>query len=273
MGLDQIDTNKWMVNINSDEDLRVHGLHQIGGSKSIWLLIQRSERGMDNEVVGSSKIWTLTFQFQILPMPVAQFGSKSKSSWYSRSNMAIYEDIYIIYIWQYYAILIYYYVAVLLPQHQDVCEMLAKSKVFVDSSCFISPFSRVDPVPCSVSPVESSQVRFDTTWRTISGNWWVWAWAKGHQLDTPVEADQFFKLPDPPDPRCFENLIPSQLVQGSQLLEFLEGLLEILAIGTHCLSGILFGDSMVDQEPHQGNPCIPKQIKRYQKMVFENGPF
>jgi hypothetical protein len=56
MGLDQIDTNKWMVNINSDEDLRVHGLHQIGGSKSIWLLIQRSERGMDNEVVGSSKI-------------------------------------------------------------------------------------------------------------------------------------------------------------------------------------------------------------------------
>ena len=98
-------------------------------------------------------------------------------------------------------------------------------------------------------------------------------WAKGHQLDTPVEADQFFKLPDPPDPRCFENLIPSQLVQGSQLLELLEGLLEILAIGTHCLSGILFGDSMVDQEPHQGNPCIPKQIKRYQKMVFENGPF
>ena len=177
MGLDQIDTNKWMVNINSDEDLRVHGLHQIGGSKSIWLLIQRSERGMDNEVVGSSKIWTLTFQFQILPMPVAQFGSKSKSSWYSRSNMAIYGYIYIY--MQYYAILIYYYVAVLLPQHQDVCEMLAKSKVFVDSSCFISPFSRVDPVPCSVSPVESSQVRFDTTWRTISGNWWVWAWANG----------------------------------------------------------------------------------------------
>ena len=110
MGLDQIDTNKWMVNINSDEDLRVHGLHQIGGSKSIWLLIQRSERGMDNEVVGSSKIWTLTFQFQILPMPVAQFGSKSKSSWYSRSNMAIYGYIYYIYIiyiytWQYYAII------------------------------------------------------------------------------------------------------------------------------------------------------------------------